>query len=762
VSEAHESDGQLLRRRRREAGLSLQNLAELAHYDKGYLSRVENGKQAISVAVAEACDDVLRTSSELTRRAIAAAARPRHALLPVAQLPAAPSNLVGRAGPLTRLAKLSAVHDDRPGSVPVVCIDGPPGVGKTALALRYAHDIAGRFPGGVLFAALRGYGTDAGAAEPGEILDGFLRSLGTPPDRIPASIEQRASLFRTLVHGRGILLVLDNAASSQQVRPLLPGSADCAVLLTSRRRLTGLLLAAAPATSMTLNPLGPDDARELLRAVVGADRIDAEPRAADDVARRCAYLPLALRIAAVRIAENSHESVADLAAGLSAEHERLDFLAAGDDDTLTVRGVFSWSYLALGTDAARQFRLLGLHPATSFSIGAAAALAGVAWSDAQRLVDALTEAHLVEHIGKDRYHLHDLLRVYAQEQARNLESHDDYAVATRRLVDWYLVSSDAAVRALTPSRPHIDLPPAAPGVHAAEFGPDDYERALRWCDREFPALVKMTSLAADQRLDDQAWQLPAVWLDYFFLRQPWDEWIATNEIGIAAAQRGDNDFGHGCALTNLAEAHRRRGDLDTAEAQFQEALRICPGRIGQGWALAGLAFTRLDRGDHQGATGYLEQMAEVFEAIDMVYGIATALANLGVAHRELGDIDQAVSYGQRAYNLYVSINDRGGEAYALPRLARTVRRRGDNQGALRLCEDALVASRESGDRWAEADALEIRGMILHETDGQISGADSLLEALSIFEGLDDRRATMLRETLVDANILAHPSSGDST
>jgi tetratricopeptide (TPR) repeat protein len=155
-------------------------------------------------------------------------------------------------------------------------------------------------------------------------------------------------------------------------------------------------------------------------------------------------------------------------------------------------------------------------------------------------------------------------------------------------------------------------------------------------------------------------------------------------------------------------------------------------------------------------------MAEVFEAIDMVYGVATALANLGVAHRELGDIDQAVSYGKRAYDLYGSINDLGGEAYALPRLARTVHRQGDNQEALRLCEDALVASRESGDRWAEADALEIRGMILHETGGQAMGASSMLEALSIFEGLDDRRATMLRATLVDAHILAQPYAGDST
>ncbi|WP_245976473.1 ATP-binding protein [Amycolatopsis palatopharyngis] len=632
------------------------------------------------------------------------------------------------------------------GAMPVVCIDGPPGVGKTAVALRYAHDIGAQYPGGVLYANLNGYGAGAEPAGPSEVLNMFLRSMGTNPDHIPAGCEERATTFRSLVHGRRILVVLDNAASSRQVRPLLPGSADCAVLVTSRQRLTGLLLSAAPATSVTLNPLGPDDARDLLRKVIGAERIDAERQAADNLARRCAYLPLALRIASVKIAAHPHDSLADLADGLSAENERLDFLSAGDEDTLTVRGVFSWSYQALPPQVARQFRLLGLHPGATFGVGAAAALADVPGPVAQRMLDMLTEAHLIEETGRDRYQLHDLLRVYAAEQAR-AESHDECSNAIRREIDWYLASSDAAVRALTPHRPHFDLPAPMSGVRVAGFGPDEYDRALRWCDLELPTMVGLTRLAEEEQLFEQAWQLPVTWLDYFFLRRPWDEWIRTHAIGVVAAKQAGSAFGHGWALTNLAEAYRRRGDLETAERQFQQALKVCPGRTGRGWVLAGLAFTRFDRGEYRSAVRYLEQMVEVFESIDGAFGVATALANLGDAYRELGELDRAWSCGKRAYELYVSIDDRPGQGYALSRMARTAHQRGEHDQALSCCEQALLVNREVGDRWEEADVLEVQGTILREIGNERAGIHSLSEALSLFEVADERRALRLRQQL---------------
>ncbi|HEX5113638.1 MAG TPA: helix-turn-helix domain-containing protein [Pseudonocardiaceae bacterium] len=743
---ATQSDGQLLRRLRRNAGWSLAQLANVVHYDKGYLSRVENDRQTISVALATACDRALNTNGELTARA-EAAARPGHQFEPLAQLPAAPSHIVGRDDSLARLAELLGDHQSRPGAVPVIAVDGPPGVGKTALAVRYAHAIADGYPGGVLFANLRGYGPTE-PVDPGQVLNGFLRSLGAHPDRIPAGQDDRAALFRSLISGRGVLVVLDNAADSSQVRPLLPGSPDCAVLLTSRQRLTGLLLSTS-AACVTLNPLGPADAAALMRSVIG-ERLDAEAAAVAQVAHRCAYLPLALSIAAVRIAAHPHQSIADLAADLAAEHERLDVLASGNDDMLSVRGVFSWSYQALAPEVARLFRLLGLHPGTGFSSGAASALVGLSHPVARRQLEGLTAAHLVEDTGRDRYQLHDLLRVYAAELAYSVDTDNDREAAVRRLVDWYLASTDAAVRVLTPRRPHVDLPTPLDGVHPARFR-NDYDQALAWCDTELSTMVGITRLAADHHLCEQAWRLPVTWFDYFLLRQPWDEWIAAHELGVVAARDTDDALGHGWTLTNLAEAHRRRGELDIAEQQFRAALEICPERSSRGWALAGIAFTLCDRKEFRAAIKYLKQMADVFGEINMVFGIATAYANLSDAYRELGDLDRAWSTGRRAYELYLSIRDRQGQGYALTRLARTARQRGDRDAALAYCVEAVAANRESGDRWGEADALEVHGRLLRDIGDDLAAAGSLESALAIFaDGLDERRAGLLRAELQDA------------
>ncbi|NQE86086.1 ATP-binding protein [Nocardia terpenica] len=737
-----QTDGQLLRGLRERSGLSLAQLAEAAHYDKGYLSRLENDRQPLSEAVAQACDRVLKTGGALTARAKATAARvARRDALPVAQLPAAPSALVGRAAQLTRVIELLTVHDRESGSVPVVCVDGPPGVGKTALALTCAHRIAGTFRGGALFADLRGYG-GVGPANPAEVLDGFLRALGVHPNRIPSGLDERSGLFRSAVHGRKILIVLDNAGDSRQVRPLLPGSADCAVLVTSRQRLTGLLVASSSAAAVTVSPLGPDDARVLLRQVIGG-RAAAEPAAVATVARRCAYLPLALRIAAVRMATYPHRTIADLADDLAVEHERLDVLSAAEPE---VRGVFSWSYQALPAHAARMFRLLGVHPGTTFGTGAAAALAGLTESVAKRELDTLVTAHLVEETGRNRYRLHDLLRVYAAELMRAEDSGADYAAAVRRLVDWYLASVDAAMKTIAPQRPRIELTPPVEGVNPARFD-GDYDRAMRWCDTELSSMVGVTRLAADHRLYDQAWQLPVRAIYYFLFRCPWDEWIAMHEIGIEAARAGDSTYGYGVCSSNLAEAHRRRGEWDIAERLFQEALAVCPEQYDRGWALAGLAFTQFDLGNYPTAAEYLHRMNDVFAEIDVVYGVATACAHLGDVYRELGDLDRAWYYGRRGCDLFVSMNDRQGQGYALPRLARTARRRGDHAAALALCAEAEAASHETGDRWGEADALEVRGLILRETGDERAAVDALTRALEIFEGLDDRRATRLRAHL---------------
>ncbi|MEU6125009.1 helix-turn-helix domain-containing protein [Streptomyces sp. NPDC047123] len=335
------TDGQLLQRRRKEAGLSLPRMAELAHYDKGYLSKVENGRKPMSVELAQACDQVLGTGGELVERAQSAAAKARGGdRPPLAQLPAAPRGVFGRSDASLRLEGLLAGRADMPGRVPMVCVDGLPGVGKTTLVLRCAHAVAGRFADGALFVNLRGEDRVDGALDSGQVLGGFLRALGVQPGRIPDDRQERAAMYRSLLSGRSVLVVLDDAATSAQVEPLLPGSDGCAVLVTSRRHLAGLQISPAPAMRLTLGPLAPPDATDLLRSVIGGHRADVEPAALARVALRCGYLPLALRTAAVWIAAHPRLSIAEFDRHLEADSDFLDLLGTGADDLhVIVRGM---------------------------------------------------------------------------------------------------------------------------------------------------------------------------------------------------------------------------------------------------------------------------------------------------------------------------------------------------------------------------------------------------------------------------------------
>ncbi|MEV7196970.1 helix-turn-helix domain-containing protein [Streptomyces sp. NPDC093510] len=333
------TDGQLLQRRRKEAGLSLLRMAELAHYDKGYLSKVENGRKPMSAELAQVCDEVLGTGGELAERAQAASKGRCDDRPPLAQLPAAPRGLFGRSEASNRLERLLLGRTGIPGRVPMVCVDGLPGVGKTTLVLRCAHAVASQFADGALFVNLRGDDSTGDPLDSGQVLSGFLRALGVHSDRIPDDQEERSAMYRSLLSGRSVLVVLDNAATSAQVQPLLPGSDGCAVLVTSRRHLAGLQISPAPVMRLTLGPLAPRDAADLLRSVIGAPRADAEPDALASVALRCGYLPLALRTAAVWIAAHPRLGLAEFDRHLEADSNFLDLLGTADDDMhVIVRG----------------------------------------------------------------------------------------------------------------------------------------------------------------------------------------------------------------------------------------------------------------------------------------------------------------------------------------------------------------------------------------------------------------------------------------
>ena len=331
----------------------------------------------------------------------------------------------------------------------ISAIDGLAGIGKTALAVHFAHRVAAGFPDGQLFVNLRGFDPDQPPAAPGDVLAGFVRALGADSSQAPADLDELAAMYRSLLNGRRVLVVLDNAASAGQVRPLLPGTASCLAIVTSRNTLSGLA-ARDGARRLTLDLLPPGDAVTLISRVAGAERTAADPGAAGRLAQLCGRLPLALRITADRAASHRHLSMTDLVDELTLEHDRLDALAA-DETTTQVRAVFSWSYQALEPGPGRAFRLLSLHPGPDISTPAAAALIDAPIPATRRLLRTLTAGHLLEETGRDRYQFDDLVRVYAAECAQASEPEPRRAAAIRRLLTFYMHTADAFFRTLGPA-----------------------------------------------------------------------------------------------------------------------------------------------------------------------------------------------------------------------------------------------------------------------------------------------------------------------
>ena len=637
-----------------------------------------------------------------------------------AQLPADVAGFTGRVDELARLDQLLSDGQIDP-AVVISTITGTAGVGKTALAIHWAHRVRDKFVDGQLYVNLAGYDSTP-PLRPIQTLGGFLRALGVPSKQVPSDVDEAAALYRTLLAERRVLVVLDNAASAEQVRPLLPGSPASLALVTSREALTGLV-ARDGARRLALDVLNNDEARALLALVLGAERVAAEPEPADELARLCGYLPLALRIAAAKLANGGSIAggVADLSAG-----DRLAALEVYGDEQSAVRAAFDRSYAALPEPEQRMFRRLGLAPGPDAGLPAAAALAGTSTAQARSLLDRLVTAHLVDERRPGRYSYHDLLRLYAAD----LVDADERQAALGRFFDVHLHTAHSAALLLFPQRDSVALPPPGPLVSVPELA--ESADALAWFSVEHPGLVEAVRLAVAEGFDRAAWLLAWNMTDYFYRQGHWGDMATTQALGLAAAQRladlaGQARLERGLAsayirLGRCAEAHVHLGraidfygadgdrtgqarayldlvSLSELEDRLTEALsyadqalevsRSAGYDIGQARALNMIGWLRARRGDYEAALSSCEQALELQRQLGDRYGEANTLDSLGYVRHHLGDLDGAIVAYRSSIQVHREIGGRAGQAVVSGRLGDTYAAAGDQETARHLWRTAL-------------------------------------------------------------------------
>ncbi len=617
------------------------------------------------------------------------------------QLPAAVACFTGRDTELAALTGLlEAQSGVRPPAVVISAIGGTAGVGKTALAVQWAHQVSGRFPDGQLYMNLRGYDPHEPVLTT-DALAGFLGTLGVPGPEIPDGAEDRARLYRSKLAGRRVLVLLDNARDGDQVRPLLPGDPSCVAVVTSRDALAGLV-AADGARRLDLDVLPLADAVALLRSLIGP-RADADPGAVAALAVLCARLPLALRIAAELATARASAPLAELVGEIAAS--RLDSLDAGEHRA-DVRAVFSWSVRQLSDDAAEAFALLGLHPGADLDVHATAALTGTTTGQARRVLGRLQRASLLQVAGAGRYGMHDLLRAYACEQAAAGDTGGQCQQALTRLFDYYLAAAAAAMDVLLPAeahrRPRITAAAAVVPVMPGEAD------ARAWLDTERANLVAVIAHCARHGWPRHVAGLAGTMFRYLMTGSHLPEALTIYGHALQAARLSCDVAAEASALGGLGGICVGKGQFRDAVGHYQAALeryRQCGDRVGQGRILQNLGITEHQLHNYRSATGYYrEAMAAYKDARDRL-GVAGTLANLASAEAELGLHDEAVEHLRRALPVFRDEKDRFREAETLSRMGDLSLRRGQLTEAVGFFEQSLTLYRRIESRIGVADEL---------------------------------------------------------
>ncbi len=660
-----------------------------------------------------------------------------------AQLPLDVSGFTGRDIELAQLdAIVTAATNRQSTTVAIAAISGTAGVGKTALAVHWAHRVANRFPDGHLYVNLRGFDPVRSPVTPGEALAGTLEALGVNPSQIPESLAVQAALYRSTLHGRRLLIVLDDVHDDEQVRPLLPGSPGCLVVVTSRNRLDGLV-ATASAQPIVLDLLDVAGARQLLTQRIGPERIGAEPEAVADIILRCARLPLALAVVAARAVINPMFSLRALADELSQEHAALDAFGRSDPPS-NVRAVFSGSYQALSANAARVFRLLGLHPGPHVATPAVASLAGAAIGSVRSSLAELTRANLIREYRPGRYTLHDLLRAYAIEL---VEADDQQGAAVRRLLDHYLHTAHSAALLLGPHRDALALDTVRAGVTPETLV--DRDGAWAWFTVEYPVLLGVLGQAEAAGLDGHVWRLAWTFSEFLERLGKWQDHVSAHQAAHAAATRTRDQTGNAHAHRGLGLGNARLGRYDEAYAHFERALdlsRRLSDRNGQARAHNNAGWVLQVQGRYLEAIAHTREALELYRASGFQAGQATALNNIGWYYASNGDYTEAIRHCAQALDLHIDAGHRLGMAETYDSIGYAHHRLGDHDRAVTFYLRALELFRESGVQFQEAATATLSnlGDAYHAGGDHESARNAWRQALTILDELGHADARHIR------------------
>lgn len=694
------------------------------------------------------------------------------------ELPRAITDFTGREALVGQL-EASLTNSD---GVPVVSINGPGGVGKTALAVHVGHNLADRFPDGQLYVDLRG--AEALRMDPSAVLADFLGQLGVSGTGIPTALNDRARLFRSRLAGRRVLVVLDNAATEAQIRPLLPGSAGCAVLITSRARLSAL----EGATTVDLEVLETSEAITLLTRIAGSERVQSDEAAARELVQLCGHLPLAVRIAGARLQDKQHWSVARFVERLRDGRRRLSELHAREDD---VRAVFALGYQGRGSEEQKMFRLLGVIRSTVFTTWSASALMDIQPLDAEDLLEALVEAQLVEVSSQDdradgmvRYRFHDLVRLYAQERLEAEESAQERESATVRLLDAFVLYGCRANAAIErwpedPWSPPTGTPPVWSDQSTIMTVDSD---PAGWLSRERDGMVHAVRQAHEAERWDHTWNLAAALATILEWEADWQNWQTVLELSRDAAERGGDPRRRAIALYRLARfawdrddwvpaaslfdecsaavaeladarltaiVERGRGELWRDQGRWQRAIeayerslehfRAVGERHWTARVIGNLGDVHRDQGRWTEALACYEECLADFESLDDSRSVAITTRSMGDVYRDQGSLPQAISCYGRCLPTFRAIGDVRWQAFTLRARAVAHAHHGDRDAALSDAEEALAIFRQVADRRGEAIVLQIIGDV-HAGDGEWAEALDLYQvSVAILAELGDTR-----------------------